>query len=81
MPRKRKMEVTSKDYALIKENYLKSGRFINEQIVGSRRNLYDEKNNLVASYVTHNILDLGKLTKEQFFWFMGMFNKNLSYLI
>lgn len=77
MPRLKKMEVTSKDYALIKENYIKSGRFINEQIVGSRRNLYDEKNKLVATYVNNNILDLGKLSKEQFFSFMGMFNKNL----
>jgi hypothetical protein len=77
MPRHKKMEVTSKDYSLIKENYLKSGKLINEQIVGSRKNLYDDKNKLVATYVNNNSLDLGKLSKEQFFSFMGMFNKNL----
>lgn len=77
MPRLKKLEVTSKDFALIKENYLRSKRLINEQIVGSRRNLFDENNKLVATYVNNNIIDLGNLSKEQFFSFMGMFNKNL----
>lgn len=77
MPRKRKTEVSSKDYALIKENYLLSGKFLNEQIVGSRKNLYNENNQLVASYVRSNSIDLGKLSKENFFSFLGLFNKNL----
>lgn len=77
MPRKRKTEVSSKDYALIKQNYLLSGKLLNEQIVGSRKNLYNENNQLVASYVRSNSIDLGKLSKEHFFSFLGLFNKNL----
>jgi hypothetical protein len=77
MQRHKKKEVSSKDYTIIKENYLKSNKFINEQIVGSRRNLFDDKNKLIATCVTNNSIDLGKLTRENFFSFMGMFNKNL----
>jgi len=77
MPRAKKTEVSSRDYALIKENYLLSGKFLNEQIVGSRKKLYNQNNQLVASYVRSNSIDLGKISKEHFFSFLGLFNKNL----
>jgi hypothetical protein len=77
MSRIKKIEVSVKDYILIKENYIKSGRLVNEQIFGSRKNLFDENNKLIASNVQNNSIDLGKLTKEKFFSFIGLFNKNL----
>lgn len=77
MARIKKKEVTLKSYLLIKENYLKAGRIINEQILGSRINLFDEKNNLIVSHVKDASIDLGKLSKEKFFSFIGLFNKNL----
>lgn len=77
MSRKKKSEVSVKDFLIIKENYIKSGRLLNEQIFGSRKNLFDENNKLIASNVQNNSIELGKLTKPQFFSFIGLFNKNL----
>jgi hypothetical protein len=77
MSRIKKTEVSVKDYILIKENYINSGRVINEQIFGSRKNLFDENNKLIVSNVQNNSIDLGKLSKANFFSFIGLFNKNL----
>ena len=77
MPRIKKTEVSLRDYILIKENYLNANRIINEQIFGNRKNLFDENNKLIVSNVKDNSIDLGKLTKQKFFSFIGLFNKNL----
>jgi len=77
MPRLKKTEVSVRDFLLIKENYIKSGKIINEQIFGNRKNLFDTNNKLIASNVQNNSIDLGKLSKEKFFSFLGLFNKNL----
>jgi hypothetical protein len=77
MPRLKKTEVSIHDYILIKENYISSGKLINEQIFGNRKNLFDENNKLIVSNVQNNSIDLGTLSKEKFFSFMGLFNKTL----
>lgn len=77
MARIKKQEVSLKSYLLIKQNYINSGRIINEQILGSRTNLFDETNKLIVSHVRDASIDLGKLSKAKFFSFIGLFHKNL----
>ena len=77
MPKKKSFEVSSNDYNLIKQNYIVSGKKINEQIIGSRKKLYNNKNILIATVVKQNILNIGNISQPQFFSFLGVFNKNL----
>jgi len=77
MSRRKKMEVSAKDYALIKKNYEKANRKYFEHFTGSRKTLSNEKNEPICTFVSSNSLDLGNLSKQNFFSFLGLFNKNL----
>lgn len=77
MSRIKSTDVSVKDYIIIKDNYLNSGKHINEQFFGSRKTLFDENNNVIATNVQNNTIDIGKLSKQQFFSFLGLFNKHL----
>lgn len=77
MSRRKKMEVSAKDYALIKKNYDKSHQKYFEHFTGSRKTLSNEKNEPICTFVSSNSLDLGNLTKQNFFSFLGLFSKNL----
>ena len=74
---KKAIKVSNKDYNLIKQNYILSGKKINEQIIGSRKKLYNNKNILIATVVKQSILNIGNISQPQFFSFLGVFNKNL----
>ena len=59
---KKAIKVSNKDYNLIKQNYILSGKKINEQIIGSRKKLYNNKNILIATVVKQSILNIGNIS-------------------
>lgn len=69
-------EVTIEIFERIIKNQYDRGLSIQEQTVGSRRNLImDGKIQLTASHTTN--LPIGNITKQQFASFLGAFNRNL----
>jgi hypothetical protein len=77
MPRYKKLEVNSSDYEIIRENKISSGEIVSEQIHGSRKNLYNSKNEIIATMLRSSTISLGALTTQQFVSFLGTFQKTL----
>lgn len=77
MARYKKLEVSASDYEIIRQNKINSGEIVSEQIHGSRKNLYNSKNEKIATTLRSASISLGSLTSQQFASFLGTFQKTL----
>jgi hypothetical protein len=77
MSRFKKTEVSFRDYEIIRQNQEKSGKVVHEQVFGQRKSLYNENNQLLATYVAVNSIDLGALNKSKFVAFLASFSRQL----
>jgi hypothetical protein len=77
MSRFKKTEVSFRDYEIIRQNQEKSGKVVHEQVFGQRKSLYNENNQLLATYVAVNSIDLGALEKSKFVAFLASFSRQL----
>ena len=73
----RKIQVSKKDFETIKKNQIFNNNIVFEQNKGSRRNLYDKNNKLIATTIPTTTINIGNLNKQKFLAFIGLFNKTL----
>jgi hypothetical protein len=72
----KKIEYTSDKYSFLKSVQIDNGHFMKEHLIGSRKNLYRDKNLIASTSISSN-LSLGGINQKQFISFLGQFNKEL----
>lgn len=77
MARLKNIEVDLGNYEIIRQIQLKSNKKVSEQQFGQRKNLFNDKNELIATTIVEKTIDLGALTQGQFVSFLGQFTKML----
>ena len=76
MQKYKKTEYSSDKYSFLKSVQMDNGHYVKEHLIGSRKNLYRDKN-LIASTAISGNLSLGGIEQKQFISFLGQFNKEL----
>jgi hypothetical protein len=69
-------EIKPEEFNKLIDIQFKTGRFVKEQTIGSRKNLYLD-NKIVATTTHTSNLPIGNITKQQFASFLGAFSRNL----
>ena len=69
-------EIKPEEFNKLIDIQFRTKRFVKEQTIGSRKNLYLD-NKIVATTTHTSNLPIGSITKQQFASFLGAFNRNL----